>query len=908
MRAFLEEIVLEIQKEYESISDLIIVLPSKRAGGFFKHYLRKHLKKITFSPTVVSIEEFIEQLSGLSIVSNDTLLIKSYEAYLNTEEIQNKDDFPTFTSWANALLNDFSEIDRYLIPPSSFFSYLSGIKSLEKWGVTEEETPLIKNYLSFWNNLLPFYENLTYLLSERQEGYQGMVYRKAAEDIEHYVSHKGHKPHYFVGFNALNTSEQHIIQALLETGNAQVRWDTDAYFYEDKSHTASLFLRSYITEWKYYQQHPIPRFPRHYESPKQVKMVAAQNSIEEVKYTGEYLAQLPEEMLDQTAVILADEALLIPLLYSLPKNISKVNVTMGFPLKGTPVASFFSMLLKLHAPSPEVYYHKDIKALLNHPVCRYLIHNPEHIVAAIDQGNISYISIPKIQSLGGDRLHVKTLFDDWSDQSKIAIERCNQLLDTLVSLDDTHAVEKLCFQKLQEIFSNITTLLKTHSYLSEITTLERLFGELLSTMNLDFEGDAYDGLQIMGVLETRVLDFENIIMLSVNEGTLPAGKSTASFITYDLKQQFGLPLYTDKDAVYTYHFYRLLQRATSITLLYNSFTQGLSSGEKSRFLMQMEIEALPDHDFTFEAVTSPISIEKKLPKTVAKNDHILATIGSIAGHYFSPSALTQYIRNPMDFYYQKILSINEKDQVEEIVALNTLGTIVHNTLEVLYTPFEGKLVTIDLLKDAKSKIDASVRLQFKDEFKEGDFQRGKNLIIFEVAKRYVSNIINLDIASLTKGHTLKILQLENMLKTAIEVPGLDFPIYIGGKVDRIDELDGTVRIIDYKTGMVQQRELEILNWGEIIEDYSHSKAFQVLAYALIIQQELGIQKLEAGVISLKNMAGGFLKFAKREKPRGGAKDSLITPEMLQNFKKELEQLILEICDANHPFTDILHQK
>ncbi len=908
MLAFLEEIVLEIQEEHESISDLIIVLPSKRAGGFFKHYLRKYLKEVTFSPTVISIEEFIEQLSGLSIISRDTLLIKSYEAYLATQEIKNKEDFSTFISWANALLNDFSEIDRYLIPPASFFSYLGSIKSLEKWGATEEETPLIKNYLAFWNNLLPLYESLTFHLAKDQEGYQGMVYRKAAEDIEHYIATHGHRHHYFIGFNALNTAEQHIIQALLETGNTQVLWDMDAHFYTDVSHSASHFLRSYLKDWKYYKHNPIPKFPENYTAQKDIKIVSAQNSIEEVKYVGDCLSKLSEEQQNRTAVVLANEDLLVPLLYSLPQNIEKVNVTMGLSLKQTPTASFFASLLKLHSKQSKTYYHKDIVALLSHPTCRYLLQDPQQIIAAITEKNISYITPQKLLSLGGENTVMELLFGNWQDATSLAIKNVSLLLNELLQQEEIQPIDQLCFLKLKEVFEKIETLHLTYSYLAKIATLEQLFSELLSGVTLDFEGDAYEGLQIMGVLETRVLDFENIIMLSVNEGVLPAGKSTASFITYDLKKQFGLPLYTDKDAIYTYHFYRLIQRVQSATFVYNSFMQGLTSGEKSRFLLQMEMESLPQHNLSLETIASAITFTKQEAEAIHKNPEILNVIQSIAQHYFSPSSLTLYIKNPMDFYRQKVLGINEQDTIEETVALNTLGTIVHNALEELYKPFVNQSLTIASLTEAKKRIPELVTHQFKQEFKEGNFEKGKNLIIFEVAKRYVSNIVALDTTELQKGRTIIIRHLESQLKTPISITGLDFPIFLGGKVDRIDEYDGTLRVIDYKTGAVQQRELEIVTWEEIIEDEGRSKAFQVLAYALVIQQELGIQNLEAGVISLKNMAGGFLKFAKREKPRGGIKNTTITPEILQSFRTQLEKLIGDLCSPSLPFTDILPKK
>ena len=905
MLAFLEETIRTIQNKHEDLSNCVLILPSKRAGGFLKNYLLKHTTKTIFSPKIISIEEFIEALSGLKIINPEELLIKSYQAYSSTAGIAEKESFEDYTSWANALLNDFSEIDRYLVDPKAFFDYLSSVKTLEKWGVTNEQTPLIANYLQFWNHLLPFYTQLNDLLAKEQLGYQGMVYRKAAEDIEHYIAQHGTQKHIFIGFNALNTAEQQIIQELLETGYTEIFWDVDAYFYNDHQHSASTFVRSYLNDWKYYQNNPIPPLSTNYEQEKNITIVEAQNNIAQVKYLGHLLTSYSEEKLNNTAIVLADEALLLPVLYSLPPNVIQANVTMGVTLGSFAATTFFELLLKVHLNASHSFYYKTVISLLHHPLARHLLSHPESIVATISNQNIAYISLEKLMATAheSDREVIKVLFGPWNNQSEIALQNCRFLLQKLKELTEARPIEKLVWYQLDEVFHRILVLSHSCAFLNELSSIYSLFMALAPSVSLDFEGDAYNGLQIMGVLETRGLDFENIIMLSVNEGTLPAGKSNASFITYDLKKQFGLPLHTDKDAIYTYHFYRLLHRVQSATLVYNSFSKGLNSGEKSRYLLQLEIEKPPAHNLSFEAVAASVSIQKKTLQLIKKNDAILSRLKEIGGKYFSPSALTNYIRNPLDFYYQKILKINEAVEVEETVAYNTLGTIVHNALENLYAPFEGELLQLEKLKELKKQVNAEIIVQFKENFKDGDFTRGKNLIIFEVAKRYVNNLIKLDISELKAGNSIKILQLETDLKTEIKLPELDFPVYLGGKVDRVDLYNDQVRIIDYKTGLVRQGDLEITHWESVTKDYKYSKAFQVLAYALIMHRELSYDHMEAGIISFKNLGSGFMKFAKREKPRGGAKDVIISEEILNEFTLQLKQLILEICDPNIPFTE-----
>lgn len=904
MVTFLQEILADLKSSYADIADLTIILPSKRAGGFLMNELRKTSSQTQFAPRILSIEEFVEELSNLKIIDNTELLFKSYEAYLNTNSITNKEDFETYSSWAITLLNDFNEIDRYLVEPKPFFSYLASIKTLERWNVKDEKTEIIINYLRFWESLPSFYENIQSLLLKNRIGYQGMVYREAANNTESYLQSKGAKTHVFVGFNALNSAEQHIVQELLETGNTKIYWDTDTSLYSDTKHSASYFIRKYIKDWKYFQNETPKFIQDNFGKPKRLKLVEVQKNVGQAKYVGELISQLSEDEISKTAIVLGDENLLVPLLYSLPGNVKSLNVTMGFSLKNFPSVVFFELLFNIHLRNVDSLYYKDVLSILNHPLGSQLLPNASDIALILTRENITHISAAELIEISNNSESemLQLLFGDWNDNSKIAVENSLKILEELQEQDNTNSVQGLVIYELSGLFNKIKALDQKYPYLQTVKSVLRIFSELVATATLDFKGDAYKGLQLMGVLETRVLDFENLIITSVNEGIFPSGKSNSSFITSDLKEQFNLPLFTEKDAIYTYHFYRLLQRASKVTLLYNSHSEGMNTGEKSRFIRQLEIENNPHHIIQKVILTPKVQIKQQALKQIKKTDAVMQRLKEIAEKGFSPSALTSYIRNPLDFYFQKILGLQEFDEVEETVAANTLGTIVHDTLEKFYKPLEGAVISKEQLLEMKGRIHEEVTFQFQKTFKGGTFSKGKNLIIFEVAKRYISNFLDREVKDVDAGNSIKIIKVEANLKLEISIPELGFPVRIHGKVDRVEEYNGQLRIIDYKTGLVKQGDLEIIEWEELNQDYKFSKAFQVLTYALMMDKEIPINNVEAGIISFKNLGSGFLKFGTKTSAYS-ARNYQITEETLETFLGELKKLILEICDKDIPFTE-----
>ncbi|WP_178991614.1 PD-(D/E)XK nuclease family protein [Winogradskyella schleiferi] len=916
MIAFIKTVLLDIQSKKLNLEDLYFILPSKRAGVFLKHHLSTLITQPIFTPQILSIEEFVEDLSGLQTLPNTDLIFRLYETYKSLTPENEQETFESFSKWAQILLQDFNEIDRYLIPQEHIFDYLSAIKELNHWSLeTNNPTELIKNHLKFWKQLKTYYTAFTANLLQSKQGYQGLIYRKAVSNLEPYIDKPNDKTHIFLGFNALNTAETEIIQGLLNNDLAHIYWDIDTSFIDDTIHDAGWFTRQHRTQWPYFKTQPFNWVTSHYKEEKNIQVIGIPKLIGQAKYIGQILEELTEKdtNLSKIAVVLGEEQLLLPVLNSIPKTITKLNVTMGLALQFVPLASFFEQLFVTHKNNPSQFYFKDVISLLSHPSIYPLFDTDTHnvssaIIAHIQQHNLVYLTVSELNQIANSHSGcINLIFKSWKDQPEIALKQCSELIFEMKAHFDkdkqSHRLELEYLYRFHTLFNQLTELNINYNYLNSIAALQTIYKELLSSETLDFKGEPLEGLQIMGMLESRVLDFETVIISSVNEGILPSGKTNNSFIPFDVKIENKLPTFKEKDAVYTYHFYRLLQRAKNVYILYNTEIDALKGGEKSRFITQLDIEGI--HDINHKIITPEIPIIEQKLTEIIKTPLVIEEIKVLSKKGYSPSSLTNYMRNPIDFYYEKILSIKEFEEVEENIAANTLGSVIHNSLEDFYKPLEGSILTVEHLKAFKSQIKGMVTKHFEKLYNKGGFSSGKNLIIFEIAQRYISNFLNQEIESLKSGNEIKILLIEADETIEINIEGLDFPIKLKGKVDRIDSFNGVIRVIDYKSGKVEQNKVEIIDWEAITTDYDkYSKSFQILCYAYMMRQKNLINlPIEAGIISFKNLNGGFLKFGKKPSSHARIKDQLITDETLDNFEIELKKLISEICNPKINFIE-----
>jgi hypothetical protein len=614
--------------------------------------------------------------------------------------------------------------------------------------------------------------------------------------------------------------------------------------------------------------------------------------------------------LDKVAIVLGEENVLVPLLYSLPASVGALNITMGYSSKNNPAQILIAKLFKMHTNALSrnaksyVLYYKDVLDILTHPLVEPYAQTSA-LVKIINQNNYTFITHQKVMELNPEPTDLfLLLFKKWEQGSIAVLETISELLLTIKNnLSNDNEEEKITKAFVFAIFKVINKLINyysQHSHIDKIDTLHAIYKQVIDLAEVSFEGEPLNGLQIMGVLESRVLDFDTVIVTSMNEGKFPAGKSQNSFIPYDVKRELGLPTFKEKDAIYTYHFYHLLQRAKNVYLLYNTESDGLDAGEKSRFITQLEVEKQANHNLTHEIYNAVLPEKAYEPMVIEKSEAVMDRLKEIAAVGFSPSALTSYIRNPIQFYFQKILRIREVDEVEENIALNTLGTIIHETLRVLYEPFVGKFISEADIVNCFKLIDAEVLTQFKAVYKEGEIKKGRNLLAFEVAKRNVHNFLKVELEGIKAGDAIKIIALEKTYERVLTDPSLPFPVLIKGNVDRIEERNGNIRIIDYKTGKVEKASVTLKTWRGLTEDIKNDKIIQVLAYAFMYETLAESKPIEAGIISFKNLKSGFLPFNFKEDRDS---EMIIDEIIMANYKVQIVTLLQEILDKNIPFQE-----
>ena len=640
-----------------------------------------------------------------------------------------------------------------------------------------------------------------------------------------------------------------------------------------------------------------------YSTQKNISVIGTAKNIGQAKYIGEIIGKIKNpNALNNTAIVLGDEKLLTPLLNSMPNKIEDLNITMGLPIKLSSTASLFDNLLKLHSENKKSFYYKNVISILSHELITPLLNTSEgDICKIIHTNNIVYPNLKTLIKINNSNREIlELLLSNWDNTSN-AIDNCIKVIYRIKDYFDNSIDKKqITFEYLyhfNKLFNKLKLLQSNYEHINSIRTLHSLYREIIKNEKVPFSGEPLKGLQVMGILESRVLDFETVIISSLNEGILPMGNKSSTFIPFDVRIQHNLPIYKDKDAIYSYHFYRLIQRAKNIYLLYNTEPDVINGGEISRFIRQLEIENI--HKVNHKILVPKTPIIKKELIEIDKNSDILKKLNEISERGFTASMLLNYIRNPISFYYQTILEIPEDKQMEETIAYNTLGSVIHNTLEDLYKPIENKELNEKSIKEMQEKKDKIVDKYFQEKFSIGNLTKGKNLIIVETAKKYIDNFLKKELKDINEGNTIKILGIETKFETKVNLSPKLKNIKIRGKIDRIDSVNGITRVIDYKTGgQIKQTDLNIKEYDKIFEDKKYSNIFQLLFYSLAIEKDKKYNfPVENGIISFRNLSIGALKTKFLDK------SNLVTTEKLEDYKKGLERLIIEILDKNISFKE-----
>lgn len=934
MESFLEKLVKHICSKYPNdISKLCIVLPNRRAAIFLKTYFAKSINKTFWAPQIIAIEDFIALLSELQPVDASTALFELYDVVKKTNTA-NTESFDEFCKWGQILLNDFNEIDRYCVNASDLFLNLKNFKELETFSLNDSElTTFQKEYLDFFKSLAGYYSNFTNQLIEKKLAYQGLAYKIVEQNLNEKIKNQEWEKIIFAGFNALNKAEERIFSSLQSNNKAEIIWDVDSYYANDLNQEAGYFYRKFKNS---------PSFSKQWEKTtvieenilttgsKKINVIGVAKNVAQAKVAGNLINafNLDGTHLQKTALVLADENLLFPVLHSLPSSVSDINITMGYPLKNTPVSGYIDLIFNLHESAQKIagnrsnysFYHTDIIKLLSHPYNSILFSDTKDfieikkIIEKIIARNIVFASAKTIEKLALESKFDKgetfeLLFNQWENPS-IALDAVYQLINVLKdgivkkqgdSLDNKTNLELEYLFAFVKIINKIKTLSAEYdTAIESIKTLRSIFNQIVKATTLPFYGEPLLGLQIMGMLETRTLDFENVILLSCNEDVLPSAKTVNSFIPYEIKRFFGLPTYSEKDSIFSYHFYRLLQRAKNIYLIHNTETNEFGNGERSRYVTQLMYE-LPKKNVNVEiigeVITFPLNmIQNENRISIDKNAEISKKIEEYASYGFSPSALNKYILCPLQFYFSTIAKIKEADEVEEVLGADTLGTVVHAVLEKLYSSYVNKNITEKDLLEMKKNVEVVTASTFEEHCDKNELYLGKNLLSLKVALKFVVNFIQSEINLLKKDKNkpLFIKHLEFELKTSLDIKGIS--VNLRGNADRIDLYNESTRIIDYKTGVVKDEELNINDIAELSFNVKLSKSFQLLMYAYMYQKSNTIsqQNLLSGIVSFRNLSKGLLAVKYN-------KEANINSELLNQFEDVLINLIEKIIDKKTPF-------
>jgi ATP-dependent helicase/nuclease subunit B len=912
MNAFLENIAKQILEKYPTQTDKIcIILPNRRAIRFLQDSIGKEIyqKKSIWLPEMYSLTDFVYKHSDYVAADNTSLLMELFKIHraIKSSDKQEMEEFEDFIQWGNTVLHDFNEIDMHLIDAKDIFHYLSDTKAISLWSPDENKlTDFQKRYLSFYKSLFTYYEQLKLRLKEKNIAYQGMAYRDFAEKIIADTIQFPYEKIFFCGFNALTTSEKKIIKTLHRRTQAEILFDADSYYVDNKNHEAGLFLRELKEEFEIEE---LKWQSDAFSEEKTIKIIGVPQNIGQTKLAGQIIKDIkqknPKETFDDTLIIMNDENLLEPMLHAIPKEIDTFNVSIGYSLYLSPIFQFVQQIFQAYLldnnKKKTAFFHSYVTKILLHPYSAILSGDAtklQSVTNEITTKNLSIVYKSKLKEIL-ETQQCGDLFDQIFNLNATPIEFLKSIYnvcDTILEKAE-NTLSKLETESIFHLQNSINQLennLKEHQININLSALWKLFKDSSRNNKIPLVGEPLKGLQLMGMLETRNLSFKKIIMLSVNEGLLPAGKTNNSFIPLNIKREFELPDYYRKDAIYAYHFYRLLQNAEEIHLLYNTETDNLGAREKSRFIQQLEYE-LPIYNKNIKIEQYQLQIKPdlhekewilKAEKEISTTNKAIKTkITTIFENGISPSAINTYVSCPRKFYFQYILRIREMEEVEESMDQRNIGNIIHKTLENAYTPLEGKVLkTNDIKNLLKTYKDIAEEVFEKEHFGQEKIY-GKTLLMKQLALTYIKNFLHNEIRTLeSKNTALSIIKLEEDLSCNIE------NFKLKGKADRIDRKNGNIRIIDYKTGKYdEQNDLKLPkempeNLEDIIGNYKYSKSIQIMLYLLMyakMKNISDIQNMQAGMYFLQYSSKGLINLK-------------LPSYMKENSLGKIEEIILMI--------------
>ena len=940
MESFLKLVAADLYKHTEgNLAHTAVVFPNKRAGLFFNEYLAQESDSPIWSPAYVSISELFRSLSPWEVGDPVKLVCELYKIF--RRETQSTETLDDFYFWGEMLISDFDDADKNKVDTDKLFSNLQDLRNImddytfiddeqeeairqffQNFSI-ERRTALKERFISLWDVLGNIYKGFRESLASQNIAYEGMMYRHVIEHLD--VDKLPYEKYVFVGFNVLNKVEHTLFTQLKDAGKAVFYWDYDEFYMKENrqavTHEAGEFIRRNLRDF------PSPlsgELFKNLSKPKEVHYIASSTENAQARYLPQWIRNNLTTPEKETAVVLCNEALLQPVLHSLPAEVKHVNITMGFPLSQTPVYSFLIALLELHTHGFNFksgrYTFQSVVTLLKHPYTRQLTGQAELLEKELTRNNRFY---PLPGELGKDEFLTR-LFTPLSGNLNLCI-RLSETLQQVAGIyqantsgtEDTDAFNQLYRESLFKAYTTINrfrTLIEEDELTVQSETFRRLLVKVLSATNIPFHGEPAIGMQVMGVLETRNLDFRHLVLLSVNEGQLPKSGGDSSFIPYNLRKAFGMTTIEHKIAVYAYYFYRLLQRAERITLMYNTSSDGLNRGEWSRFMLLFLIEW--PHPITRQFLEAGQSPQGTSPITVEKTPDVMRRMQSLFDvranpkAKFSPSALNYYLDCPLKFYYRYVAGLSAPDEVSAEIDSATFGSIFHYAAEHIYKGLttHGKVINKEALETLlrnEVKLQDYVDTAFKKLFfnvpqNEKPEYNGVQLINSAVIARYLKQLLQNDLRYAPFTFIASEMEVDEPID--IQTPKGVIKSRIGGIIDRMDSKDGTLRIVDYKTGGDADTPPHVESL--FIPDKKRSNyVFQTFLYAAIMCRKQPTMKIAPALLYIHRAAtetySPVIQMGEPRKPKEAVEDF---SKYEKEYRERLQGLLEEIFNPEKSFT------
>ena len=928
MKQFLKELAEKVKKDHPILDDLTLVFPNRRAVLYFRKHLAASLEQPTFAPRLLTIEDFVGEYSALQVPDRLELVHRLYTAYYDVLQHDADGDalatepFDQFYFWGDMLLRDFDEVDKYMVNADQLFRDLSNQKELDSsfdfltpeqieflksfWGNFDEDLSINKKkFLKVWRRLPEVYHLFKKQLKEKGLAYEGMLHREVATQLA--TTHVKQSGLIFAGFNALTAAEKKIISTMVETG-AEVHWDMDSYYVNNNTQEAGLFFRQY-------QRHSVlgktfpSDIPSHFNSEKTAKILGAAQHVGQTKLMAQMLKEELAKGIDpeDTLIVLPDEKLLLPVLHGISGLVDSLNVTMGFPLASTPTFNLIEFLIELQSNRKDEYFnHRHVLSILGHP---YVVATDPAFANARRKEIIerNRIVIHQSELTSGPALY-PLIFVPVPEQGLIHYLR--EIITTLGALPSLAPLDKeyaFYFLKLLNRLEEVTggvqpfdgTTGSKKNFQTELKSFIRLFRQLVRTQKIPFTGEPLKGLQVMGVLETRNLDYKNVFVLSLNEGALPSSGNKSSYIPHNIRKAYELPTAEHQDAIYAYIFYRMLQRSENVFLFYNTETDVLGQGEMSRYLQQIQFESgwQPTH----HVLHNPVQPHQIKPIEISKDERVLEDIVKLnEGNYrfkgISPSALNTYLDCQLKFYFKHIAKIKEPKEVEDDLDSRVFGNLLHSVMDRFYKRIldqkKTNLIEAGDFTNHEAVTDQLIDLVFIDAYELDPKKKvtydGQRLVVREVIKNFVQHIIHHD--QQYAPFSIEGLEREGLLYyTPISfMPG---QAVVGGKIDRIDKKGNLVRVIDYKTGK-DKVEFDSVESLFSREGVRNGAAFQTLLYSLLYRSNYpqSDARIVPGLMSRTNLFDDKLEFGLLMNRAIINDVAPLLPELESRLKSLLEEL------------------